>query len=111
MEHKEKEVESKKISRCTVTGGTTDGKNLYMEISVFDGEHTNKLAPVFPANTTAAAINSYMKELIEKSPKLPAEIESLMQSTLYWDAVEESWYVKTGTQPAVRQKDGDTHKK
>jgi hypothetical protein len=29
-----------KNSRATVAGGNTDGKNLFMEIDVFDGEHT-----------------------------------------------------------------------
>jgi hypothetical protein len=94
-----------KNSRATVVGANTDGKNLFMEIDVFDGEHNNRLEPVFPAGTTSVAITDYLKKLIEDNPKLPAEIVGMMQKTLFWDAVEESWYMAVGNQKPVRLKE------
>jgi hypothetical protein len=94
-----------KNSRVTVAGSNTDGKNLFMEVDVFDGEHNNRLFPVFPAGTTAQAITEYCKKLIETNPKVPAEISGMMQKTLFWDATEESWYMAVGNQKPVRLKD------
>jgi len=85
---------SDKRSTATLVGGNTDGKNLFLEVEVFDGEHTNKLHPIFPAGTTGESVISYMKELIEKEPVFPVDLASLIQTTLYWDKVNESWYVK-----------------
>lgn len=105
-----KEAQSLKTNRVTLVGGNTDGKNLYLEVEMFDGEHTNRFEPVFPLDTTAEEITQYFKTIIEKNPKLSSEIVGMMQKTVFWDATEESYYTQTANQKPVRIDDNsDKH--
>lgn len=91
-----KESAKLRISKVTITGGNTDGKTLFMEIDVFDGEHTNRLEVDFPFNTSAEEITKYCYRLIEENPKMPPEIVGLMTQTIYWDADEAGYYSRVG---------------
>jgi len=110
-----KEYESLKASIATLVGANSDGKNLFLVVEVFDGEHNNRFEPVFPADTKAEEITEYLKSLIEKNPKLSDEIIGMIQKKVFWDKAEEGWYTQTGNEKAVRisdEKDKHTfHKK
>lgn len=93
-----------KTTKVTVVGGNTDGRNLFMEIDAFDGEHNNKFYPVFPYKTSAEEIVDYMKELIEDNPKMPTEINQLMQTGIFWDGKNEEWMIQPATGPAVSER-------
>lgn len=97
-------VAIKRTGRVTLVGGNTDGKNLFLEVSVFDGEHNNLLKPVFPFNTKAEAVLAYMQEIIETNPKFPDDLSSMMQKTFFWDVEEEAYYTQVGNAKAVRVK-------
>lgn len=93
---------SNKASRATLVGGNSDGRNLYLEVEVFDGEHNNRFEPVFPLNTSAEDVTNYLKDIIEKNAKLPDDVMGLMQKTVFWDAAENGWYTQVGSQKPVR---------
>lgn len=60
---------------------STDGTNLFFEISIFDGEHTLPyLYPVFKVGTSAATITAYLQTIATNRPALTADIVALMGS-------------------------------
>lgn len=62
----------------TVESIATDGTNLYLEVSVFDGEHTQPmLRPVFPVTATAATITAYLQTIANNRPALTDAIAAL----------------------------------
>lgn len=102
-----KEYDSLKAQSVTLTGGNSDGKTLFLEIQVFDGEHTNRFEVDFPVNTTAKEITDYMIEIIEDNPKLPPELVALMQRKVFWDADEKGWYSQSPSEKPKRLEDQD----
>lgn len=93
-------------NKVTVTGGNTDGKHLFMQIDVFDGEHTNRFLPVFDFNISTNELNNYLKSLVDHSTKLPDEIAGMMGMSVWYDSKEESYIVKPDGGEEARQKDG-----
>lgn len=116
-EHKptgNKEYDSLKASVATLVGGNSDGKNLYLEVEVFDGEHNNRFEPVFPLNTSAEEITAYLKSIIEKDPKLPTDVIGIMQRKVFWDKKKEGWFSQLANEEPVamdEKHDTHTHKK
>lgn len=104
-----KEYAGLKNSVAQLVGGNSDGKKLYLEVEVFDGEHTNRFEPEFPANTSAEEVTEYLKSLIEDNPKVPDEIVGLMQKKIFWDAKEDGWYSQFANEKPVRM-DEDKNK-
>lgn len=69
--------------KATITNIGTDGTNLFVEVSVFDGLHTlPPLRPVFPVGTTAAAIRAYVQTLADNQPALSQDIADIVGVTL-----------------------------
>lgn len=97
-----KEYDSLKASVVTLAGANSDGKHLFLEIDVFDGEHTNRFEPVFDVDASAEEITDYLKGIIEKNPKLKPEIVGLLQKKIFWDKTEEGWYMQSGNDKPVR---------
>jgi hypothetical protein len=67
----------------TIQNVVTDGTNIYVTLSVFDGLHT--LPPMtadFPAAATAAQIQSYAQTVANNQPALSASIAALVNLTL-----------------------------
>lgn len=61
----------------------TDGTNIFVTASVFDGLHT--LPPMtssFPAATTAAQINAYFQVVANNQPILSGSIAALVDTTI-----------------------------
>lgn len=96
------ETDSLKASVATLVGANSDGKNLYLEVEVFDGEHNNRFESIWPADTSAKEVTAYLKSIIEKDPKIPAELVGLMQKKVFWNKEEKGWYMQDGQQKAVR---------
>lgn len=62
---------------------TTDGTNLFVTLSIFDGVHTfPDITPVFPADTTADQINAYVQTVADNRPALSADIGDLVNKTV-----------------------------
>lgn len=97
-----KEHDSLKASIVTIAGANNDGRNLYLEVEVFDGEHTNRFETVWPVGTKAREITEYAKSIIEKDPKLDPEIVGILNKKVFWNRDEEGWYMQDGQQKAVR---------
>jgi hypothetical protein len=56
-----------------------DGTNIYMQFNLFDGLHT--LPPMqasFPSNVTASTITTYLQNVANNQPTLPASIAALL---------------------------------
>lgn len=69
--------------KVTINSISTDGTNLFVELSVFDGIHTLPLLrPVFAVGTTAAAIQAYAQAIANNQPALAADIGALVNTTL-----------------------------
>lgn len=102
-----KEYDGLKATSVSLVGGNSDGKKLFLDVEVFDGEHTNRFEVDFPLETTAEDVTNYMIEIIEDNPKLPPEIIGLMQRKVFWDAAEKGWYSQAGSEKPVRLKDQD----
>lgn len=102
-----KEYDSLKASIVTIAGANSDGRNLYLDVEVFDGEHTNRFETVWPQNTKAKELTDYAKAIIEKNPKLDPEVVGLMNKKIFWDKDEEGWYMQEGQQKPTRM-DKDT---
>lgn len=96
-----KEYDSLKASVVQLVGGNNDGKNLYLEVEVFDGEHTNRFEPVFPIDTSADEVTDYLKSIIEKNPKLPTELVQLLQRKIFWDGKKEGWFSQFANEEPV----------
>lgn len=97
-----KEYDSLKADVVTIVGANSDGKHLFLEVEVFDGEHTNRFETTWPAETKAKEITEYVKSIIEKNPKLDPEIVGLMNKKVFWDKDEKGWYMQDGQQKPVR---------
>lgn len=97
-----KEYDSLKASVVTIAGANTDGKHLFIDVEVFDGEHTNRFETIWPADTGAKEITNYAKSIIEKNPKLEPEIVGLMSKKVFWNKDEKGWYMQDGQQKPVR---------
>ena len=68
---------------ATIASIATDGTNLYVTVSVFDGLHT--LPPMiasFPATATASQISTYVQNIATNQPSLSASIAALVNTTL-----------------------------
>lgn len=102
-----KEYDGLKATSVSLVGGNSDGKKLFLEVEVFDGEHTNRFEVDFPLETTAEEITNYMIEIIEDNPKLPADVVGLMQKKVFWDATEQGWYSQSANEKPVRLKSQD----
>lgn len=67
--------------RVKINSIATDGTNLFLEIGVFDGEHTfPPIRPSFPVGTTAATITAYVQQIADNTPTLAADIGDLVGS-------------------------------
>lgn len=97
-----KEYDSLKASVVTIAGANSDGQSLFLDVEVFDGEHTNRFETIWPASTKAKAITDYAKSIIENNPKLDPEIVGLMNKRVFWNKDEKGWYMQDGQQKAVR---------
>ena len=65
--------------KVTIRSISTDGTNIYLEIEVFDGEHTlPTLRPSFDKNITAAEIDTYVQAIADAAPTLAESIYSLV---------------------------------
>lgn len=102
-----KEYDSLKASVVTIAGANSDGKNLFIDVEVFDGEHTNRFETTWPVGTKSKEITDYAESIIEKNPKLEADIVGLMNKKIFWNKDENGWYMQDGQQKAVRM-DKDT---
>lgn len=92
-------------ARVTLVGGVSDGKNLFLQVDAFDGEHTNRFYPIFPADASAEDVTDYMKHLVEAEPKLSPEVAGLIQTGVYYDKENDVWMIKPSTGPAKVEKD------
>lgn len=97
-----KEYDGLKATSVSLVGGNSDGKKLFLDIEVFDGEHTNRFEVEFPAETSAEDVTNYMIDIIEDNPKLPTDIIGLMQRKVFWDTQEKGWYSQGGNEKPVR---------
>lgn len=69
--------------KATINSIGTDQTNLFVEVSVFDGEHTlPPLRPVFPVGTSAATIRAYVQQIADNRPALAADIADIVGLTL-----------------------------
>jgi len=69
--------------KATIQGIATDGTNLYITVSVFDGNNTlQPMVASFPAAATAAQINAYVQNIANTQPTLTASIAALVNTTL-----------------------------
>jgi hypothetical protein len=102
-----KDYDSLKASVVTIAGANSDGKNLFIDVEVFDGEHTNRFETIWPADTNAKAITDYAKSIIEKNPKLSNEIVGLMNKKVFWNTEEKGWYMQEGNTKALRMDKDD----
>lgn len=103
--HKEtgiKEYDSLKASVATLAGANSDGRNLYLDVEVFDGEHTNRFESIWPAETKAKEVTDYLKSIIEKNPKLDPEIVGILQRKVFWNKDENGWYSQAGNEKPKR---------
>lgn len=105
-----KEYDSLKAGIVTIAGANTDGQSLFIDVEVFDGEHTNRFETIWPASTKAKEITDYAKSIIERNPKLDPELVGIMNKKVFWDKNEDGWYMQDGQQKAVRM-DKDTKSK
>lgn len=103
------ETDSLKASVVTIAGANTDGRHLYLDVEVFDGEHTNRFETIWPADTKAKEITDYARSIIEKDPKLDPEIVGLMQKKVFWNKDERGWYLQDGQSKPQRMDNGDKH--
>ncbi len=61
----------------------TDGTNLFFEAAIFDGEHTYPtIYPVFPVNTSVAAVRAYFQTIADNQPVLDPDIAALINTTI-----------------------------
>lgn len=97
-----KEYDSLKASVVTIVGANSDGKTLFVDVEVFDGEHTNRFETQWPEGTKAKVITDYARSIIEKDPKLDPEIVGIMNKKVYWDKDERGWYMQDGTNKPLR---------
>jgi hypothetical protein len=97
-----KEYDSLKASVVTIAGANTDGKHLFVDVEVFDGEHNNRFETIWDAGTGANELTDYCKSIIEQNPKLEPEIVGLMNKKIFWNKDENGWYMQEGTQKPVR---------
>lgn len=104
-----KEYDSLKASVVTIAGANTDGKHLFIDVEVFDGEHTNRFETIWDASTKSKEITDYAKSIIEKNPKLDPEIVGLMNKKVFWNKDEDGWYMQDGQQKAQRIDNADKH--
>lgn len=67
----------------TIRNVSTDGTNVFVDISVFDGLHTfPPMQATFPAvGITAAIITNYAQTIANNQPTLPATIAALVDTT------------------------------
>lgn len=69
--------------KVTIKGITTDGTNLFVEVSIFDGVHTMpSIFPVFPVGTSAAIISAYVQSIADSQPTLAGGIADLVNTTV-----------------------------
>lgn len=69
--------------KVTIKSIVSDGTNLFVEISIFDGSHTcPSIFPVFPVGTAASTINSYVQTIANNQPTLTQDIANLVNTTV-----------------------------
>lgn len=69
--------------KVTIQGISTDGTNIYVDLSIFDGSHTlPTITPTFPVGTTAAAIQAYAQAIANNQPTLAGDIGDLVNTTV-----------------------------
>lgn len=67
----------------TIKSIATDGTNLFVTISIFDGLHTlPDITPVFPVGTPAEDIRSYVQTIADNQPALAADLGDLVSLTI-----------------------------
>lgn len=104
-----KEYDSLKASIVTIAGANSDGKTLFVDVEVFDGEHTNRYETMWPADTKAKEITDYAKSIIEKNPKLDPEIVGIMNKKIFWNRDEDGWYMQDGQAKPQRMDNEHKH--
>lgn len=68
--------------KVKVASISTDGINIYLELEIFDGVHNMpNLYPVFPADTAASAIDTYIQAIADAAPSLGASFTPLVGKT------------------------------
>jgi len=69
--------------KVTIKSISTDGTNLFVEVSIFDGEHTlPSIFPVFPVGTTAATIRAYVQVIANNQPTLTRDLQDLVNLSI-----------------------------
>ena len=69
--------------RVTIKNISTDGTNLFVEISIFDGLRTlPSIFPVFPVGTSAADITAYAQVVANNGPTLTRDLQDLVNSSV-----------------------------
>lgn len=69
--------------KVSITNIATDGTNIFVDLSVTDGEHTMPpLRPVFPVGTPAADITAYAQAIADNRPVLAGAIADLVNTTV-----------------------------
>lgn len=69
--------------KVTITSVSTDGTNIFTEMSIFDGVHTFPVVrPVFVVGTTAAAITAYAQQIADNQPTLAGDMGDLVNTTV-----------------------------
>ncbi len=66
-----------------IGGIATDGTNVYVRASIFDGAHTSEqLYVAFPASVTAAQIQAYFQTVANNQPVLSTAIGNLCNTII-----------------------------
>lgn len=104
--HKVPKVETpvQKMTKAKCMDIESDGKNVFLEIDLTDGQTTLKLEPTFPKDASADDVIAYMKGLVEDNPVLTPELQELIGLSLVWDSTDESWYELRDNTPKKRLK-------
>jgi hypothetical protein len=69
-----------------IRGMVDDGTNIFVEMSIFDGNSTSEsVYPVFPHGTTAATIKAYAKVIANNQPTLDYTLKALVNTKVCGD--------------------------
>lgn len=61
-----------------VSSIATDGTNIYLNISIFDGAHTSPAINIaFPVGTPRSTITAYLANIVNSAPVLDPDIATL----------------------------------
>lgn len=62
-----------------VVGLTSDGTNIFVKVDISSGPSTMEtIVPVFPSDTSVAAIKAYLQTIADNAPTLSNEMSGLV---------------------------------